>query len=150
MGISDIVGEIGLFMVSRVNLMANQVPPTDGLFGVVSLRHRIPRDDQHQDLISGERPPDGRPSFVSDAHDEKMVDIEAWESCDATLGGAAGGVCIFSGSSVFAAEIFVAISQKGRHEGRAAAPWRRSTTRNIISIHISTKQINSLFFFPGP
>ena len=96
MGISDAVGEIGLLIASGVDLMTNQVPPTDGLFEVTSLRHRIPRDDQ--DLISSERPLGGRTSFVSDACDEKVVDIGAWELCDATLGGAAGGVCMLSGS----------------------------------------------------
>ena len=98
MGIADMVGEIGLFMASGVDLIANQVPPTNGLFGVTSLRHRILRNNQHQDLISDESLLGGRPSFVSDARDEKMVDIGAWELCDATFGRAAGGVCVLSGS----------------------------------------------------
>ena len=67
---------------------------------MTTLMHRIPHNYRHQDHISSERLSEGRPPFVSDTRDEKGVYVEAWGSHDIALGGAAGKVCMFSGSLV--------------------------------------------------
>lgn len=89
---------------------------------MTTLRHRIPHNHRHQDHISSERLPEGRPPFVSDTHDKKGVDVEAWGSCDIALGGVAGKVCMLSGSLVSVTELFVVVSQRGRcGEGAATS-----------------------------
>ena len=93
------------------------------------LRHRVPRDPRHQDLISSERLSEGRPSFVSDTHDEKKVDAEACGSSDTTLGGVAEKVCMLPDSPASVTETFVQ-SLPGEVAG-AATSWHYYPTDRI-------------------
>ena len=86
----------------------------DDLSCVTTLRHRIPRNHNHQDLDPSERLPGGRPPFVSDTRDEEGVAVEGWRSRDTAFpGGTAGKVCPLSvsGLLVSVAEFFIVVSQ---------------------------------------
>ena len=94
----------------------------EDLSRVTTLSYRIPRNRRHQDHTSSERLSEGRPPFVSDTHDKKGVDVEAWGSRDIAFGGVAGKVCMLSGSLVSVTELFIVVSQRGRcGEGAATS-----------------------------
>ena len=104
--------------VSGTNLVLNQGSSADNPPRVTSLRHRTPRDHQHQDLISSERLSRGRQPFVSNICSEKEVDAKAWRSSDTALGGVAEKVCIFSDSPASVTETFVVAFRGGCGGGR--------------------------------